>query len=270
MGTKVPARNWLSKGSEFGTATFAFGRPAIEARSMRSTNIISARCRCVPNHFRSTFGDGLKFQHSWPASGTCGSELFRCLGQIKSADVRNLSTACALVHWRISVNRLLKLLILLAASIYFLVDAVFFTVARPVALWFADRKIFEGLREWIMSLSPYATASLFVAPLIVLEPAKPVAAYLTATGHLVLGLGVFVLSEIIKLVLLERLFAISRDKLMSIAAFAWAYRQYRQIMDWVEETDAWQAIRRLSKIARYAARSYLLQMRQRPRRISFE
>jgi hypothetical protein len=167
------------------------------------------------------------------------------------------------------VNRSLKPLVLLLAAIYLVVDAVFIAVANPVADWFADRRVFEGLRAWIASLGPYATLALFAVPLIVLEPAKPAAAYLAATGHVGIGLGVFVVSEIVKLVLLERLFAVSRDKLMSISAFAWAYHQYRQIMNRLEGTEAWQAVRRLSKIARYAVRSYLLALRQKPARISF-
>jgi len=168
------------------------------------------------------------------------------------------------------VNRFLKPLIFLLAGIYLVVDALFIAVARPVANWVSGQRIFEGLRAWIVSLRPYPTLALFAVPLIVLEPVKPVAAYIAATGHVLVALAIFVVGEIVKLVLLERLFAISRDKLMSISAFAWAYHQYRQIMNRLEETDAWQAIRRSGKIARYAVRSYLLELRQKPARISFE
>ena len=168
------------------------------------------------------------------------------------------------------MNRLLKPLIFLLASIYFVVDAVFFAVSKPVAKWLADRRVFEGLKAWIVSLGPYSTLALFAAPLIVFEPAKPVAAYLAATGHVVMGIVVFLVPEIFKLVLVERLFAVSRDRLMSISAFAWAYRQYRQIRERLEETNAWQAIRRLSKIAQYTVRSHLLKLSQRSARISFQ
>jgi hypothetical protein len=109
-------------------------------------------------------------------------------------------------------------------------------------------------------------------PLIVLEPIKPVAAYLGATGHVMTGVAIFVVGEILKLVLVERLFTVSRDKLMSIAAFAWTYGQYRQMRDWLESTEAWQAVRRWSKIALYSARIHLLQFKsfQKPVRISVQ
>lgn len=170
------------------------------------------------------------------------------------------------------MNRLLKPLVYVLAGIYFVVDAVFMTVARPVADWLAERRIFDGLRRWIASLRPYPTLALFAVPVIILEPVKPIAAYLAATGHVVLAVAIFVLGEILKLVLIERLFVLCHDKLMSLAAFAWAYRQYRVIMDWIAATDAWQAVRRWYKIAQYSVRSYVLEFKssQRPDRVSFQ
>jgi hypothetical protein len=166
-----------------------------------------------------------------------------------------------LVHWRTTVNRLLKPIIYLLAAIYFVVDAVFMAVATPVADWLADRRIFDGLRRWILSLHRYPTLALFAVPVILLEPVKPIAAYLAATSHVAAALGIFVLGEILKLVLLERLFALCRDKLLSISAVAWAYGQYRQFMDWIEATDAWQAVRRWWKMARHAIRVYVLELK---------
>jgi hypothetical protein len=170
------------------------------------------------------------------------------------------------------VNRLLKPLIFLLAGIYFVVDAVFMTFAKPIANLLADLKIFDGLRRWIVSLRPYPTLALFIVPVVVLEPIKPVAAYLAATGHFMAGAVIFVVGEILKLVLLERLFVVSRDKLISIKSFAWAYEHYRQVKELLESTEAWQAVRRWSKIAQYGVRVYLLELKafQKPAQISFE
>jgi hypothetical protein len=170
------------------------------------------------------------------------------------------------------VNRLFKPVIFLLASVYFVVDAVFLRVARPVAEWLSKRRLFTGLREWIVSLRPYPTLALFAVPVLVLEPVKPAAAYLVATGHVAVGVAFLIVGEIIKLVLVERLFAVSRNKLMSLPAFAWAYRQYRQIMDRFAATEIWQAVRRWSKVAQYAVRVYLLQLKvsHRPAGITFQ
>jgi hypothetical protein len=173
----------------------------------------------------------------------------------------------ALVSWRIHVNHILKPVVFLLAAMYFLVDAIFLSVAKSLASWIAQHWMFEGLRVWVVSLSPYPALALFTLPLAILEPVKPIAAYLVGTGHVAMGLAILVIGEILKLVLLERLFSVSRDKLMSIPAFAWIYRKYKAAKDSVTSMDAWQLMRRWNLIAQYALRSYLLKHRlaQRPR-----
>jgi hypothetical protein len=64
--------------------------------------------------------------------------------------------------------------------------------------------------------------------------------------------------ELLKLVLIERLFSLTRDKLMRIPAFLWAYTKFRQAKAWVEATEAWQAIRTIGK----AARQYVAEMKK--------
>jgi hypothetical protein len=179
---------------------------------------------------------------------------------------------CALVPRRIRVSRILKPVVFLLAAIYFLADAVFLSVAKSIAGWIAKHWIFEGLRAWIVSLPPYPTLALFALPVAVLEPVKPVAAYFVGTGHIATGLIILAVGEILKLVLVERLFSISREKLLSIPAFSWAYRRYRAAKDWVTSIEAWQFARRWSLITKYAIRSYVLNLRpdQRPRRLSFQ
>jgi hypothetical protein len=170
------------------------------------------------------------------------------------------------------VKRLFKPVIVLLAVSYFVVDAIFLRAAKPLANWLFEHRIFDGLREWIVSLRPYPTLALFAVPVLVLEPVKPVAAYLAATGHVAAGAAVFVVGEVLKLVLVERLFVLGQKKLMSIPAFVWVYRQYRQVIDWFVGTETWQAMRRGSKVALYSVRIYLLELKasHRPVRIPFQ
>jgi hypothetical protein len=131
---------------------------------------------------------------------------------------------------------------------------------------------FGALRVRIASLGPYPTLALFAVPLIVLEPVKPVAAYLTATGHIATGMIVLVVGEILKLVLVERLFSLSRDKLISIPAFAWAYGRYLQAKEWLESLEAWQTALHWRRLAQHAVRDCVQDMRasQRLERVSFQ
>jgi len=61
-----------------------------------------------------------------------------------------------------------------------------------------------------------------------------------------------------ELVLIERLFSLTRDKLLKIPAYAWEYTKFQQTKAWLESTEAWQAIRTLSR----AARRYIAQMKR--------
>lgn len=160
----------------------------------------------------------------------------------------------------------------MAAAIYFLMDVVFFTLFKPVFRRLADYWVFESLRAWIVSLRPYPTLALFIVPVILLEPVKPVAAYLTATGHVVGGLMVLIVGELLKLLLIERLFRVSRDKLMSIPVFAWCYDKFCQGQDRVISLLAWQLMRRWSFNAKHAVQSYVLEFRtaQKRKKLSWQ
>jgi hypothetical protein len=154
-----------------------------------------------------------------------------------------------------TVKRILKPITYVLAAIYFLVDALFMAVAMPISRWLARHFEFKRLRAWIKSLPPYPSLALFSVPVIILEPIKPVAAYLVATGQFVCGVAAFVGCELLKLVLVERLFHLTRDKLMRIPAFAWGYGKFTEMRAWLQATEAWRAIRAMSRAAKdYVAR----------------
>ncbi len=156
------------------------------------------------------------------------------------------------------MKRILRPLIYVLAAVYFLVDAVFMAVAKPVSDWLAGHIVLRRLRAWIQSLRPYPSLALFSVPVIILEPVKPVAAYLAATGQIMSSAVMLIVGELLKLVLVERLFSLTRDKLMKIPAFAWAYGKFRDARAWLQATEAWQTIRSAS----HAIRQYMAQMKK--------
>ena len=115
----------------------------------------------------------------------------------------------------------------------------------------------EQLRitAWIRSLGPYSSLALFLVPLIVLEPVKPVSVYLMGTGHSTEGLLVLIIGEALKILFLERIFQITRPKLMSFRWFAWAYGKIQRVFAYlmaltiVKTARAW--MRRLRVYARW-------------------
>lgn len=170
-----------------------------------------------------------------------------------------------------ALPNMLKPVLYVVASAYMLVDALFLTVAKPLSDWLSKRRLFDRMRAWIISLRPYPTLALFAVPVIILEPVKPASAYLVATGHVAAGIAVLAIGEVLKLVLLERLFDLSKNKLMSIPAFAWAYNKYQSAWNWLRETEAWQTVVSLSRSVRLAVYNFVRDLRsahQPPRQIS--
>jgi hypothetical protein len=147
------------------------------------------------------------------------------------------------------MNRIWRPVTYFLAIVYFLVDLVFFGLARPVSEWVSRHLVSRGLRNWIKSLPPYPSLALFSVPVILLEPIKPIAAYLAATGQFLSATLTFVSGELVKLVLVERLFSLTREKLLKIPAFAWAYRNYQEAKSWLEATEAWQVMRSIGRSA---------------------
>lgn len=156
----------------------------------------------------------------------------------------------------LAVKRILKLLTYILAALYLCVDLIFAGIAKPISNWIARRFEMRALRSWIKSLPPYPCLALFSVPVILLEPIKFVAAYIAATGNFIAALFTFAFGELLKIVLIERLFDLTREKLMKISAFAWIYGHYVQAREWIEQSEAWRAIRALSRSALEHIRSW--------------
>ena len=140
------------------------------------------------------------------------------------------------------MHRTLQIASYVLAVAYFLVDALFLSLARPISKWIAKHLRLARLRAWIRSLPPYPSLALFSIPVIILEPVKPVAAYLAATDRFLGAAALFIAGELLKLVLVERLFALTRNKLMKIPAFAWLYAHYERAIGWLKSTEAWKFV----------------------------
>jgi hypothetical protein len=137
------------------------------------------------------------------------------------------------------MKRLLKFLGYGLVTIYFVADLVFESVARPLSAWLGRLRILQPVYAWIARLRPYPALALFSVPVVILEPIKPIGAFLMAAGHVVQGVVAIAAGEILKIALVERLFRLTRDRLMQIPAFALVYRQWMKFHDWVTSSEIW-------------------------------
>ena len=124
-------------------------------------------------------------------------------------------------------------------TVYFVIDLVFEAVARPLSAWIGRLRILQPLNAWIAGLRPYPALALFSVPVVILEPVKPVGAFLLSTGHVAEGTLTIAAGEILKITLVERLFKLTRDSLMQIPAFAILYRHWVRFHEWITSSEIW-------------------------------
>lgn len=145
--------------------------------------------------------------------------------------------------------------VFILATVYFVLDGISARIMRPMLAWLARKALLARAQHWLMSLGPYPSLALFAVPIIILEPAKPLAGYLLATGHFFAGAVIFITAEVLKLTLVDRLFQLNREKLLSIPAFAWGYQYWRRMMDVLESMEVWKTARTLAANAARMFRS---------------
>jgi hypothetical protein len=94
-------------------------------------------------------------------------------------------------------------------------------------------------------------------PVVILEPLKPLGFYVIATGHPVQGSAILAGAEVAKIVVVERLFRISREKLLTIRWFAWGYRLVMAWLARLHALPAWQAVVRAGNHIKAKAREMI-------------
>ena len=128
------------------------------------------------------------------------------------------------------------------ATLYFAVDVLLLSIVRPVAARLSQSPLVALLAARLGKLGAYPTLALFLVPVLVLEPVKPIGLYLMGSGHVMTGVLVITVGEILKVTVVERLFHIGRDKLMSIRAFAWNYEIVKRLLAFLWSQPGWQLV----------------------------
>ena len=148
------------------------------------------------------------------------------------------------MNYRRILKGIFKPVVVVVAAIYFVIDGLILAALRPLLRRILHLRLFRWMERWIESLGPYATLAVFLIPLVLLEPVKPVGAYLIASGHFVSGSSALVLAEVLKILIVERVFHVGRPKLMTIKAFAWTYDHVVGWLTWLQALPPWQLVSR--------------------------
>ncbi len=117
----------------------------------------------------------------------------------------------------------------LLLAVLFLAEAWLWDRLTEAGRWLRDRLPFEAFRRWaearIAGLPPSGALLLFVIPVLVVQPIKLLTLWLIVRGHLLLGGLGFVAIKIVGFGAIAFLFDLTREKLLTIRWFAWAYQR---------------------------------------------
>ncbi len=109
----------------------------------------------------------------------------------------------------------------------FLAEAWLWDRLTDFGRWLRAWLPFEAFKAWaaarIATLPPWAALLLFIIPVMLVQPIKFASLWLILRGHFVLGALGFVGIKIVGFGAVAFLFDLTRDKLLSIRWFAWAY-----------------------------------------------
>lgn len=137
------------------------------------------------------------------------------------------------------MRRVFKFFGYVLITIYFVADFMFEAVALPLSAWIGRLEILRPVNAWIASLRPYPALALFSIPVVLLEPVKPIGAFLVSAGHVAEGILTIAVGEILKITLVERLFRLTRDRLMQIPLFATLFYYWIKICQWITSSEIW-------------------------------
>lgn len=93
------------------------------------------------------------------------------------------------------IKTILEPFVIVVAALYFAIDALALSSLKPLLRKIANLKLFKFIALWVASLGPYSTLALFLIPLTLLEPIKPLSAYFVASGQFKLGMLILIVGQ---------------------------------------------------------------------------
>jgi hypothetical protein len=145
-----------------------------------------------------------------------------------------------------SFGWLLRLFLAAAKAVvvlYLILDAIFTPLVRPLYKWLINLRYVIRFQDAIAALPPYGILATLAVPFAFAEPAKLVALYLIAAGHLRAGIILTLVAHLVTLVIVERIYHAGREKLRTIRWFAaimdWLTGVSDRFLAWARTTWAW-------------------------------
>lgn len=144
---------------------------------------------------------------------------------------------------------MLRYLINLLLFVVILIEEAFWKLFEALSGWFARFALVRRLEMFVAARHPYLCMALFLIPVLMMLPFKFAGVWLIAHGHTLQGLFMFLSAKACGTFLAARLFAITKDKLLGIAWFAYAYGKFSAwktaVKEYVHATAAYRHYRHM-------------------------
>ena len=142
-------------------------------------------------------------------------------------------------------------LVVVAVVGYTVLDELLFPVFRPLIVWLAGLRLFQRIGEALGRLSPYVALVTLGVPFVIIEPAKLLAIWWVAQGHMVQGTILLVVAQVLSLLICERIFHAAYHPLMRIgwlrALLGWLFGLRDRAIALARSSIAWRQAVRLAR-----------------------
>ena len=144
------------------------------------------------------------------------------------------------------LKRLLLVPLSWFAAIIFLIEEFIWDWTAALMAKLGAMRLVRAIESRISTLLPPWALVTFLLPSLILIPAKLAGLHVIASGHLLLGSGVFLLAKLLGMALFSRIFNLTRPALMQLGWFA---RLYAVVMGYRNRIhyylDNWAAYQRI-------------------------
>lgn len=142
-----------------------------------------------------------------------------------------------------SLKRLLLLPLQVLLAILVIIDELARPIYGPLIRRFAALRLVEMGERAVARLPRFAILILLAVPIAIAEPLKIYGLLLLGEGRLIRGLLVLAIAYLASFLLIERIYAAGKPKLMTIGWFAWLMGRIdwirQTLTDWLKRTPIW-------------------------------
>ena len=156
--------------------------------------------------------------------------------------------------WQRVVRGTGRFVVVVAVVGYTVLDELLFPVFRPLIVWLTGLRLFQRIGEALGRLPPYVALVALGVPFVIIEPAKLLAIWWAAQGHVIQGTLMLLVAQVLSLLVCERIFHAAYQPLMRIgwlrALLGWVFGLRDRAIALARSTVAWkQAIRLVRVVA---------------------